>query len=136
MKKLIAAILLLTMILCLCACGEDPKPTENKTEPNTTTAVLTTIPTTTVSDGKVTYTVSIVDDFDKPVAGAMIQLCKDACVPGRTNDLGVAEFRLAEDTYKVSFLAMPEGYSYADETTEFYFESGATELTIRLKKVN
>ena len=133
MKKLIAAILLLTMILCLCACGEgaDPAQTTTKQEVPVTT---TTVPSTTVSDGKVTYTVTITDENGDPVVGAMIQLCKDACVPGRTNDQGVAEFRLAEDSYKVSFLAMPEGYSYANETTEFYFESGATELTIQLKK--
>lgn len=135
MRKLIAAILLLTMVLCLCACGEDPNPAQTTTTPKTPNTTTTTA-TTTVSDGKVTYTVTVTDESGNPVAGAMIQMCKDACVPGRTNDQGVAEFRLAQDSYKVSFLVMPEGYGYMGEATEFYFETGATELTIQLKKVN
>lgn len=133
MKKLIAAVLLLTMILCLCACGEDANPTQTTTKQEVP-VTTTTVPTTTVSDGKVTYTVTVTDESGNPVAGAMIQMCKDACVPGRTNEEGEAEFRLAEDSYKVSFLAMPEGYSYVGDATEFYFESGATELAIQLKK--
>lgn len=135
MKRMFAAILLLVLAFGLCACGKEAKPTEAGTTAATPTTT-TTVPTTTVSDGKVTYKVTVTDETGTPVAGAMIQMCKDACVPGRTNDQGVAEFNLEKDSYKVSFLAMPEGYAYADEKTEFYFADGALELTIALKKAN
>ena len=46
----------------------------------------------------------------------------------------VTYFNLPEDTYKVSFLALPAGFTYMDEAVqEFYFENGSTDLTITLK---
>ena len=84
-------------------------------------------------DGKVTYTVNVVDEAGNPIAGAMVQLCKDTCFPGVTDANGVAKFTLAEDEYKVSFLALPAGYTYVDDTQEFYFADGSMELTITLK---
>ena len=135
MKRMIAAILLLVLAVSLCACGQEAKPTQGSTVATTAPVPNTTVPpTTTVSDDKVTYKVTVTDENGNPIAGAMIQMCKDACVPGVTDAQGVVEYKLAEDTYKVSFLAVPTGYSYANETTEFYFESGSTELTIQLKK--
>jgi len=63
----------------------------------------------------------------------MVQLCKDACVPAVTDAEGVARFALPEDTYKVSFLALPAGFAYVDEVQEFYFEDGSMDMTITLK---
>ena len=63
----------------------------------------------------------------------MVQICLDTCFPGMTNESGVAQFSVQEADYKVSFLAMPAGFTYSTEEQEFYFEDGSTELTITLK---
>ena len=134
MRKMIAAILLLTVVLCLCACTQAPKPTEGETTiPTTTVQPTTTAPT---NDGKVTYTVKVVDADGNPISGAMVQLCKESCIPGKTNDEGVAEFRLPEDEYKVSFMVLPAGFAYESDKTEFYFESASLEMTIKLVAAN
>ena len=109
MKKIFVMSLLLAMILSLCACGG--KKTEE-------------------------YTVTVLDETGVPIAGAMVQLCKDACYPAVTDAKGVACFELPEDDYKVSFPVLPTGFSYVDEVQEFYFESASKNLTITLKSVS
>lgn len=137
MKKLSIIALLLCMVLCLCACGSSEAPateapeTEAPTVAETTEAVAET--EIAVPDGMVSYTVTVVDEEGNPIAGAMVQLCKDSCIPGVTNDEGVATFIMLEDAYKASMLSMPEGYAYAGETEEFYFDNGSFDLTIVLK---
>lgn len=88
---------------------------------------------TAEDDGKVLYAVTVVDESGNPISGAMVQLCMDSCFPGATGDDGVAQFSLVEGDYKVSFLMLPEGYDYSGEEQEFYFDDGATEITITLK---
>ena len=138
-KNLLAALLVLCMVFTLCACGNasDEDPT---TVPETTTvpaSVENTEPnkeTESVDDGKVEYTITVLDEAGNPVVGAMVQMCKDSCLPGPATDAeGKTSFSLVEDTYKVSFIVVPAGYTYVDDVTEFYFEDGATELTITLK---
>jgi hypothetical protein len=82
--------------------------------------------------GKVTYKVTVVDEENNPVVGAMVQLCLDACIPALTNSNGVAEFNVVEEEYKVSFVTMPDGYTSDEEA--YYFADGSYELTITLKK--
>jgi hypothetical protein len=128
MKRFLCYSLITCLLLSLCACGQaaaDPKAS--------TPAVTTEGTTEPVDDGKVTYTVKVVDEGGNPVANAAVQICKDSCLPGMTNAEGVATFRVAEDAYKVSFMAMPAGFEA--EAEEFYFEDGAYELTITLKAV-
>ena len=127
--KLLAVVLSVCMVLCLCACGEEPSAPET-TPPATSTNATTTAPT---DDGKVTYTVTVTDEKGNPIAGAMVQMCKDACVPAVTDDKGVATYSLPEAEYKVSFLSLPSGYTYSTDETEFYFADGETALTIVLK---
>ena len=79
------------------------------------------------------YTVTVVDDRGAPIPGVMVQLCLDACYPGVTGEDGKAEFPVEEAAYKVSLLAVPKGYIYADETKEFHFEDGSKSLTIVLR---
>lgn len=127
-KRFLILTLAFCLLFCLCACGEtaaDPK--------ETSTAETTEQTTAPVDDGKVTYTVKVVDEGGNPVAGAAVQLCKDSCLPGMTNAEGVATFRTAEDTYKVSFMTMPAGFQADAE--EFYFEDGSFDMTITLKAV-
>lgn len=130
LSKILALFLCLSMVFCLFACGQEQKPTETTESTTEDTTETTTLP---ADDGKVTYTVKVTDEAGNPIAGAMVQMCKDACVPAVTDANGVATYNLVEDTYKVSFLSMPAGFAYATEETEFYFEDGATELTIQLK---
>ena len=126
-KKVLTFALAVCMLIGLCACGE------TAAEPKETTPAVTTEATTMpVDDGKVTYTVKVVDEGGNPIASAAVQICKDSCLPGMTDAQGVATFRVAEDDYKVSFMAMPAGYEA--EAEEFYFD-GAYELTITLKAV-
>ena len=84
-------------------------------------------------DGKVTYQIKVVDEANKPVPNVMVQLCKNSCYPGTTNQDGVAEFHLAEADYKASVTVMPEGYT--SEAEEFRFPAGSYELTIILMPV-
>lgn len=125
--------MILAVVLCfalgLCACGNAAGDAE--TTAGTTAKMQET--TEATDDGKVTYTVKVLDEGGNPVAGAGVQLCKETCLPGLTNADGVAQFNVVEDEYKVSFMAMPEGYQA--ETEEFYFDDGSFELTITLKAV-
>lgn len=128
----------LCMMLSLCACGGDAAVETQPKETEAPVVETTAAPEETeaaVPDGMVVYTVTVVDEGGNPVANAMVQLCKDSCVPGVTNESGVADFTLPEDEYKASMLSMPAGYEYAGETEEFYFEDGSYEVTITLKAV-
>lgn len=142
MKNFIAIALMLCMVLGLCACGSEEAPaTEAPTEAE---IIVTEAPTEApteeqavenVDDGLTTYTVTVVDEGGNPIAGAMIQICQDTCYPSVTDAAGTATYRVEEADYKVSFLSVPAGYDYVDDTREFYFESGSTEITIILKAV-
>ncbi len=139
-KIITAVVLMLCMALALSACGgEDVTGTTQ--ESTTTTEASTAIETTgateatdeTLAEGMQKYTVTIVDQDGNPIPGAMVQLCKDTCFPGVANEQGIATFQVPEADYKVSFLSLPEGYTYSTEEQEFYFEAGSTEMTIALK---
>lgn len=139
-KKLLAVLLALCMVCSLCACGgtiEEPEATP-ETSPAAPSPQETAEPTPKPGEddtGLTVYTITVVDDSGTPVSGAMVQMCKDTCLPGPATDAeGKTCFNLLEDEYKVSFIVVPAGYNYIDEVTEFYFEDGATELTITLKK--
>lgn len=137
MKIMGIIAVLLCMMLSLCACGSsEPAPTQ---APETEAPVVETeapVETeATLAEGMAVYTVKVVDEGGNPVASAMVQICKDSCVPGMTDAEGVATFTVAEDDYKASMLTMPAGYEYAEEVEEYYFEDGAYEVTIILKAV-
>lgn len=135
-KSLMAFALVLCMAFSLCACGGDKnetKPTETTPAPSEPNAP--TIITEPAEDEGDAYVIKVVDEGGNPIAGAMVQMCKDTCFPGVTDESGVVKFELPEDSYKVSFLALPAGYDYVDETQEFYFADGSMELTITLKAV-
>lgn len=137
-KLLCVAAMLLCMMLSLCACGgQEPAPTQApETEAPVVEVTEAPVETeATLAEGMAAYTVKVVDEGGNPVAGAMVQLCKDSCVPGVTDAEGVASFNLPEDDYKASMLSMPAGYEYAEETDAYYFEDGSFEVTIVLKAV-
>ena len=142
MKKLFAALLLVCMVFMLCACGGNETPTEpQETEPQVTTAPVTTEPQPTdpeppVPQG-VTYTIKVVDEGGNPVAGAMVQLCAEVCIPRVTDAEGTAvyENQAERDDYKASVTSYPTGYEALGEQTDFYFEAGSYEVTITVKAV-
>ena len=138
LKILCVAALLLCMMMTMCACGGSSEAAPTQAAPTeapvqeVTEAPVETEPT--LAEGMAVYTVKVVDEGGNPIAGAMVQMCKDSCVPGVTDAQGVASFTLAEDDYKASMLTMPAGFEYAEETDAYYFENGY-ELTIVLKAV-
>ena len=137
MNKWIRAVaLVVCLMLCLCACGDaGQSPATEATKESTEATQATEATEATVPDGKVVYSVTVQDEGGNPVAGAMVQLCLDSCMPARTDDQGVAQWTMEEADYKVSFVMMPEGYDYATDAQEFYFEDGEYELTLTVKAV-
>lgn len=131
LKNIFVLVLALCMVFALCACGGN----ESEGNESTTGSTAGTTETTeaTVDDGKVTYTVKVVDEGGNAVTGAIVQLCKDTCVPCPVDANGVATWNLVEDDYKASFVSMPAGYTA--DAAEYYFAEGSYELTITLKAV-
>jgi hypothetical protein len=127
-KNILALLLALCMVFALVACGGETETTD-KDEPKQTEGTEATTEATT--DGKVTYTVKVVDEKGNPYAGAMVQLCLDACVPAVTDANGIATWNLEKADYKVSFVTMPEGYTAEKEN--FYFDTDSYEMTITIK---
>ncbi|MBE6974764.1 MAG: hypothetical protein E7436_04660 [Ruminococcaceae bacterium] len=132
MKKIaliLAVALMLSMVLC--ACGEDPQPAD--TTPQTNAPTDPQVPTNapTVPDGKVTYTVTVLDRDGNPVPGVKLQFCDDeSCrLPVTTGEDGKVSVRYDESNYHITLTSVPEGYTA--EQTEFYFD-GTTELTVTL----
>lgn len=137
LMKMIRRFLAMALILCLClmAFGCAQPPVDNGGESSTPSSEPT-VPSSEASqpnDGKVTYTVHVVDEAGKPVTGGMIQFCLNSCMPCMLDAQGNATMKLTPANYKVSFTMMPAGYTLAGDKTEFYFEAGSYEMTIVLK---
>ncbi len=139
MKKLICMIaLVMLMALLLCACTDttagdnsSSKPAETTSAPESTGSNDTTPPTDSkpAEDGKKTYTVTVLDQNNNPVAGVSVQFCDEnnKCqLPVKTNEQGVVSKSLEPMGYHVT-LTLPEGYSC--DTLEYNMD-GATELTV------
>ena len=140
MKKFFAAMLLVSMIFSLCACGGSETPTEPQdTQPQVTepqpTQPVTTEPAPTEPEG-VTYTIKVVDEGGNPVAGAMVQLCAEVCMPRITGADGAAVYENQEERsdYKASVTVYPAGYEALGEQVDFYFDD-AFEVIITVKAV-
>ena len=81
-----------------------------------------------------TFTVKVVDAEGNPVAGVVVQVCKDECVPATSDDAGLATFKLEiTEGYKLSVVTCPEGYEYTGEA-EVALEVGAKEYTLTVQK--
>lgn len=132
LKKVLAVLLAFGMLLCFCACGGND-------DGKTTTTTTTTTENKQTEDAPAvenkSFKVTVVDEGGNAVPGVMVQICKDACVPARTDDNGVATFSIEiTDGYKLSVMSCPEGYEYTGEA-EIYLENGATEYTLEIKAV-
>lgn len=141
-KRFLAFVLAMMLVLSLCACGGAPVETPEESTPaapeqtEAPTEQQTEAPTEEVNTNPV-YTVKIVDEAGNPVVGAMVQICQgETCMPGPLSGSdGTVTFQVAEADYKVSFLGgtLPAGYEYTTEETEFHFDG--YEVTIVLKAV-
>lgn len=81
-------------------------------------------------DGKVTYTVTVVDENNAPLEGITIQFCDDAnCkMPVVTDTDGKVSVEYDESNYHIT-ITEAEGYTFE---SQYDFEDGSTELTIIL----
>ncbi len=133
LKKVLAVLLALAMLFCFCACGGNDDGKTTTTSTTTTTENNQTENDTAVENKG--FTVTVVDENGNAVSGVMVQLCKDACVPAKTDDNGKATFSIeVTNGYKLSVMSCPEGYEYKGEA-EIYLEDGATEYTLEVEAV-
>lgn len=139
MKKLICLLMALTFVFALAACGGETEDTTPAGDETTTVPQETTtgaVEDTTVDDGKLEYTVKVVDEAGNPVAAVdKVQVCDETnmCSIIFLTD-GVGSMRLNEAVYHATLMGMPEGYEYVGEETEFSFD-GTNTCVITLKAV-
>lgn len=130
MKKLLALIIALGMILSLCACGDN----ETKTDDTDTKVQSSQTENSSKEETTPKFQVTVTDADGNAVKGVMVQICKEACVPAATDENGVAIFNVEiTDGYKLSVMSCPEGYEYTGEA-EIYLEDGDTEYTLEISK--
>lgn len=80
-----------------------------------------------------TFTVKVVDADGTAVAGVVVQVCKDECVPATTDETGVATFKVEiKEGYKLSVVSCPEGYEYTGG--EVALTAGITEYELKIQK--
>lgn len=133
-NRLLAAILMLAMATSLVACGNagsgNTENTQQEGQANKDTEKESE--KESEKEESPSYTIKVVDESGNPVAGVMVQLCKDSCVPKMTDANGVAVFTVKEleDGYKANVAKAPEGYTYEDG--DVYFED-EVEVTLTLK---
>ena len=138
MKKILCLVLALTFALALAACGGETEDTTPVGEQTTAPVETTTeaVPDTTVDDGKIEYTVKVVDEAGNALSAVdKVQVCDETnmCSIIFLTD-GIGTMRLYEAVYHATLMAMPEGYEYVGEETEFSFDSTNT-CVITLKAV-
>ena len=131
--------LLLSVSLLVCACDSDK---DNETATTAATEQPTNAPTeapttgkeeqpTQPSDGKVTYTVKIMDPDGKGVEGVLVQMCDDSgCkLPQATDANGEVIFKFKESNDHVTLSNLPAGLV---AEAEYHFTTDT--LRIVLKK--
>lgn len=125
-------------VLCTVACDGGETAEDTTAAQTEAPAIQTEAPTPaettaeeTTDDGKVTYTVTVVDANGAPVAGVAVQFCDDnGCrMPVATNAEGIVTLTDMESNFHITLASVPAGY--AADSTEYYFD-GAYELTVTL----
>ena len=135
-KRLLAVTVLLTMALCLVACGGGEETKIPTTCPTTTApaTVPTTIPTTVPSqpEEEYTYRIRVVDENGDPIEGAFVIFCLEQCSFYETNADGWALINAeVTDGYMAHIISLPEGYeNYTFIEDYIYFAPGQTEMVL------
>ena len=134
---IVALIVAIVVILVVCLGGKD-KDTykeDDKTKVEQNDDKDKDEATEEESDDKeeATFAVKVVDGDGTAVAGVVVQVCKDECVPATTDETGVATFKLEiTEGYKLSVVSCPEGYEYTGE--EIALTAGITEYELKIQK--
>lgn len=135
-KRLLAVTLLLTMVLCLVACGggeETKVPTGSTPAATIPTTTTTTTPTTVPTQPEeYTYRIRVVDENGEPIKGAFVIFCLDQCSFYETNADGWALINAeVTDGYMAHIISLPEGYeNYTFIEDYIYFAPGQTEMVL------
>lgn len=130
MKRMFALVLVLTLALCLAACGGDQET--NAPETTTQPAPSTTVTTPPATDPSYNYKIRVVDQDGNPIEGAFVIFCLEQCNFYQTNAEGWALIDAEiTDGYQAHIMSLPagyDGYTFSEEYTNF--ESGQTEMTL------
>ena len=143
MKRLLTILLIAMLLLPCLVTGCNKTNTDTSTEattetttpeeaPQVTTPEFTLPEETTPEETRITYTVTVVDENNAPLAGATVQMCVgDLCrLPALTGTDGVASFFFDPDNYTVKVTL--KGYT---GEASYTFAQGSTELTVQLTKI-
>ena len=135
-KKLLALLAMLCMVLSLCACGGDSDVQDNEDDVNVENVQndndTDEDADTDADETTATFKVTVVDQNGNPVQGAIVQLCKDTCVPMSTDTDGIATFSTEiVEGHKLSIMSCPEGYTFVQE--DIYLDAGITEYTLTVE---
>lgn len=132
-KKLLAILLSILVVFSLCACGAGADG-DKKTDDASSSEVVDSSENNSSEEKTAKFEVKVVDDMGNPVEGVMLQICKDSCIPAKTDANGIATFNIeVTSEHKLSVLSCPTGYEYKGEA-EVYMEDGATEYTVELSE--
>ena len=134
LKNLLCVMLIACFVLSFAACTSDEVVNNDDTK-ETDPVIETEEPADTEEAAPAGFKVTVVDADGNTVTGAVLQICKDTCVPSVTDAEGVAAFNVeVTSEHKLSVLTLPEGYEYTGEA-EVYLEDGMTEYTVTVNKV-
>lgn len=131
LKKIFSLLLVISMILSvlsLTACNKDKGNDDDKGKENVTNN----------GNKDKTYTVTVVDGDNNPVEGVKLIITDETKYPIVTTDKnGKASVSFPEATINVMITSVPDGYEKPKAISKGYhaiFESGSTELTLKIEK--
>lgn len=132
-RRLLAILLALFVVFSLCACGGNTD-TDVKDDDTVNSEVDSSEEDTSSEEESAAFEVKVVDASGNPVEGVMLQICKDSCIPAKTDADGIAKFNIEiTDGHKLQVLSCPAGYQYTGEA-EVYLEAGSSEYTVELSE--
>ena len=80
------------------------------------------------------YIMHVADQDGNPVEGVTVNFCTDvSCVPKESDEDGLITFTGAPDSYHVTIVDVPDGYSW-DEDYEMYTAREYGEWVLRVRK--
>lgn len=133
---IVALIVAVVVILVVCLGGKDTDANKDDTYKNDKVDKVDNKDEDKedeFQDEKAAFIVKVVDQDGNPVAGVVVQVCKDECVPATTDETGIATFESEiTEGYKLSVVTCPEGYEYTGE--EIALEKGCKKYELKIQK--
>lgn len=153
-KSLFAILMVATMVLCLCACGDSEEPSTTGSDQSNTGDTVATEPKapeteapqqtdepeqTDAPEVDYVYTVKVVDVDGNPMSGVFVQVCAGTtCVPVMTGEDGIAGYPTevtGDGELAAKIIVIPEGYACVDGITEISMADGNTDVVFTLEPV-